>query len=84
MELLLCTTEIRIQVEHIKKTTLAKKHQFCTTFFDLKFSLSVQIVHEGRERRMNWKGKFMVYLDYHAKDSVAIIESLKVFKLKND
>ena len=33
---------------------------------------------------MNQKGKFMVYLDQHAKDSVAIIESLKVFELKND
>ena len=70
--------------EHIQKTTLAKKHQFCTTFSDLKFSVSVQIVHEGRGRRMNQKGKFMVYLDQHAKDSVAIIESLKVFELKND
>ena len=46
--------------------------------------MSVQIVHEGRGRRMNQKGKFMVYLDQHAKDSVAIIESLKVFELKND
>ena len=33
---------------------------------------------------MNQKGKFMVHLDQHAKDSVAITESLKVFELTND
>ena len=43
-----------------------------------------RIVHEGRGRRMNQKGKFMMHLDQHAKDSVVIIKSLKVFELKND
>ena len=33
---------------------------------------------------MNKKGKFMVHLDQHAKDSVALTESLKVFELTND